>query len=185
MILLPFSDYTTQRMSKAATKRLGLKKPDLLLSAHVHRGVALSAKWTSSARKSARGGDYQGSLVNTTQYFEPGQRDASVKANVTEDRAKEQIREIVVPTCSYRMGEKKMALGMLAIYVSKKAGDKSGPMLVYRNLWLPGRFPCLIAYGLALAFAAAAFACGKRPGPTSAGSRRGSRRGSEASGKVV
>ena len=43
-----------------------------------------------------------------------------------------QVWEVVVPTCSYRMGVQQMGLGVAVV---NKQGD-----VFYANLWLPGRW---------------------------------------------
>lgn len=66
-------------------------------------------------------------------------RDSEVVGSDSEDN---QIHEIVVPTCSYRMGVKEMAFGFGLINM-KGSGP---PELLYTNLWLPSRFALLYIY---------------------------------------
>ena len=53
----------------------------------------------------------------------------------------ELIHEVIVPTCSYRMGVREMAFGLASIDLQN--GDER---ILYTNLWLPRRFPLLYAY---------------------------------------
>jgi hypothetical protein len=53
------------------------------------------------------------------------------------------VWEVVVPTCSYRMGVQEMGLGLMVV-------GKSGETF-YANLWLPGRFSLLYTYAACLA----------------------------------
>ena len=53
------------------------------------------------------------------------------------------VHEIVVPTCSYRMGVPEMALGLATFH--------SDGTMVYQNLWLPSRFANLLLYAAAVA----------------------------------
>ena len=57
------------------------------------------------------------------------------------------MHEIVVPTCSYRMGVPEMALGLATF----KFNSGGGGTMVYHNLWLPSRFGNLILYAAAVA----------------------------------
>lgn len=72
------------------------------------------------------------------------------------------LHEIVVPTCSYRMGVKEMAFGIAAINlnsINDKTKDKIE--LIYANLWLPSRFALLFVYLAALISSAAIFLIGR------------------------
>ena len=57
-------------------------------------------------------------------------------------RASNVLHEIIVPTCSYRMGVKEMALGLVVL-------DTDTAQLTYHNLWLPSRFALLYLYAVA------------------------------------
>ena len=59
------------------------------------------------------------------------------------------MHEIVVPTCSYRMGVPEMAFGLATFKFN--GGGGGGGMMVYHNLWLPSRFGNLIMYAAAVA----------------------------------
>ena len=64
------------------------------------------------------------------------------------------MHEIVVPTCSYRMGVPEMAFGLATFKFDGGVGGKGGGgggTMVYHNLWLPSRFGNLILYAAAVA----------------------------------
>ena len=72
------------------------------------------------------------------------------------------LYEIVVPTCSYRMGVKEMAFGIAAINLNSNNADKTDKIeLFYANLWLPSRFALLFIYVAALLISAAIFLIGR------------------------
>ena len=48
-----------------------------------------------------------------------------------------------MPTCSYRMGVKEIALGLVVL-------DTDTAQLTYHNLWLPSRFALLYLYAVAV-----------------------------------
>merc|ERR1711892_53319 len=65
----------------------------------------------------------------------------------------EMVWEMVVPTCSYRMGVSEMGLGLLAI-------SSQGEMF-YANLWLPSRFSLLYTYAASVVVVVIIFMMGK------------------------
>ena len=74
----------------------------------------------------------------------------------------EMLHEIVVPTCSYRMGVKEMAFGIGAINLNSVDKNKNDEIeLFYANLWLPSRFALLFFYLAALMLSAAIFLIGR------------------------
>lgn len=71
----------------------------------------------------------------------------------------DQLHEIMVPTCSYRMGVREMALGLAVI-------DLGGPKwnateALYANLWLPSRFALLFVYVAAISVSLVVFTLGR------------------------
>jgi len=65
----------------------------------------------------------------------------------------EMVSEVVVPTCSYRMGVSEMGLGLLAV--------NSQGEVIYSNLWLPSRFSLLYTYAASLVVVVILFLMGK------------------------
>ncbi|XP_023339559.1 cell division control protein 1 [Eurytemora carolleeae] len=106
--------------------------PDIIFSAHDHRGSLFTG-----SRKSLN-------HEKKMEFFSAKNDITPVKIQTrhmnldgTVEMA-ENMSEIVVPTCSYRMGVQEMGVG-LAVF--SKSGD-----LVYSNLWVPARFPLLYLY---------------------------------------
>lgn len=77
------------------------------------------------------------------------------------------VEEIIVPTCSYRMGFKEMALGFVRI--RPKTGD-----LIYYNLWLPSRFANLYLYAVTMPVVFILFLIGQRNAKNKPRSRKSS-----------
>ncbi|KAF4532821.1 hypothetical protein B566_EDAN002672 [Ephemera danica] len=92
-------------------------KPHLVLSAHEHR-----AKHTSGTKDGRRGVTVPLASTLTLQLG-----------------GRHNIHELLVPTCSYRMGVPQMGYGALALDTHTMDAN------VYL-LWLPGRFPQLTGY---------------------------------------
>ena len=67
------------------------------------------------------------------------------------------IHEVIVPTCSYRMGVKEMAFGIAAIDLSEPDNGN----IFYVNLWLPSRFSLLYAYIVAVSISLSLMLLGK------------------------
>ena len=81
--------------------------------------------------------------------------------NIQNDqRNKENIHEVIVPTCSYRMGVKEMAFGLATIDLSSDVED-SWSHIIYVNLWLPSRFSLLYAYILTVSISLSLILVGK------------------------
>jgi len=106
--------------------------PDIIFSAHNHRGYFFTGK-----RQSLKT-DKEIAMFNKYDDITPlkiktrtNKPDGVVEMSAT-------MSEIVVPTCSYRMGVKEMGVGLV---VASKDGE-----LVYHNLWFPSRFPLLYTY---------------------------------------
>ena len=92
--------------------------------------------------------------VNRNVTFFRQETDHPVRLNLLHDRKEGLLHEINVPTASYRMGVKQMALGLAVVNLS--SGE-----FVYHNLWQPSRFSCLILYLFAALIAVALFAMGR------------------------
>ncbi|XP_059088505.1 uncharacterized protein LOC131884680 [Tigriopus californicus] len=129
--------------------------PDVIFSAHFHYG--LKEEYERSSGKS---------VSNVTRRFtQVG--DLPIPLNINTDRNANMIEEIIVPTCSYRMGFKEMALGLVRI--RPKTGD-----LIYHNLWLPSRFANLYLYAVALPVVLILFVIGQRKAKNKPRSRKSS-----------
>jgi len=100
-------------------KALDAVKPDLVISAHEH----LSRHIIGDKQK-ARYQHQERLLEDTKLWYFP--------------TAGPHLHEIMVPTCSYRMGVPRMGYGAAVI-------EKSGEVH-YTVLWLPARFPHLYSY---------------------------------------
>lgn len=108
--------------------------PDIIFSAHDHRGFLFSGK--RGSLKASQPQDMV--LFSKDEDITPVKiqtRQTSTDGTV---EMSETMTEIVVPTCSYRMGVKEMGLG-LAVF------SRSGEVAYY-NLWVPSRFPLLYLY---------------------------------------
>jgi len=113
-------------------KVMNLINPDLILSAHDHSGYMFTADRQS--RKIAQDitrfkKDSNRLEIQTRQAADP-----EIGIGVLG----EHVAEIVVPTCSYRMGVAEMGLGLVT--VNSRGG------VTYSTLWLPGRFSLLYTY---------------------------------------
>lgn len=106
---------------------LELVRPSVVFSAHDHRGYLFTAdketrKPVKELEKFSRSSDPSPFTLQTKDGTKPSRR----------------VWEVVVPTCSYRMGVPEMAFGLAVV-------DSSGS-LTYSNLWLPSRFFQLKVY---------------------------------------
>jgi len=131
-----------------AEKVMNLVNPDLVLSAHDHAGYLFTANRQS---RKLSGGVQRFSKQDNTPI--------EIQTRVTPDpevgigTLTEMVSEVVVPTCSYRMGVSEMGLGLLAV---TNQGE-----VVYSNLWLPSRFSLLYTYAASLVVVVIIFMLGK------------------------
>ena len=127
--------------SKEVMKRLS---PNLIFSAHDHRGLDFSTSKTRSHTHQ--------SIGNIT-FFTQDDEESSITLSSQDDL----IHEIIVPTSNYRMGVREMAFGLAVV-------DFEDNTLTYVNLWLPSRFPLLYVYlaSLSIAFTLYLIGRGKR-----------------------
>ncbi len=137
--------------------------PSVIFSAHDHRGLDFTI-----VRDNANGKPFGNVTIFTqNRSFDDGDKDEpdEIKIHSSENH----IHEIIVPTCSYRMGVKEMALGLVTI-----AFDKQGiGEVTYFNLWLPSRFPLLFVYLATLSISCTLFLIGRVKKRTNyAGGRR-------------
>lgn len=127
---MPILPTPNPSFSKEVMKRLS---PNLIFSAHDHRGLDFSTSKTRSHTHQ--------SIGNIT-FFTQDDEESSITLSSQDDL----IHEIIVPTSNYRMGVREMAYGLAVV-------NFEDDTLTYVNLWLPSRFPLLFVY-LALLFIA-------------------------------
>ena len=136
-------------------------KPSLIFSAHDHRGVDYSTT------RVFKGRPFGNVTIFTQRHAEEDEEPEVIRVH-GEDQG---IHEIIVPTCSYRMGVKEMAIGIATI-------DQDVGEITYHNLWLPSRFPLLYLYLAAVSIASTLFLIGRlkkrtrRASISSSGQRR-------------
>lgn len=123
-------------------------KPSVIFSAHDHRGLDFSL---GKSEKTLASGNVTIFTQRRSQDDDPDQETIILNEN------EKQIHEIIVPTCSYRMGVKEMAFGLTKIAYDKDSVGK----ITYLNLWLPSRFPLLYVYLAAVSVSATLFLIGR------------------------
>jgi len=139
-------------------------KPSLVFSAHAHRGMdyaELTPPSPSGALKTKE--EDKGRMVNITYYsLLRYQTDKARLRQQTEfqtypfhQNPSDVIHEVNVPTASYRMGVKEMALGIAIVDLNQSE------ILWYANLWLPSRFALLFVYIAAVLTAVVLLIVGK------------------------
>lgn len=130
--------------SKEVMKHL---QPSVIFSAHDHRGLDYAVSKDSKDKP----------LGNVTIFTQKGSADDDDE-NIIKIHVKDkQIHEIIVPTCSYRMGVKEMALGLATVTFDQDDAAE----ITYHNLWLPSRFPLLFVYLAALSMSGTLFLIGR------------------------
>jgi len=107
---------------------MDLVRPAVVFSAHDHTGYLFTAERES--RKPV------GNIARFRRSSDPAPFTMQTKDSDTTLSSK--VWEVVVPTCSYRMGVREMALGLAVV-------EPSGEV-TYANLWLPSRFSLLFIY---------------------------------------
>jgi len=133
---------------KFAEKVMNLVNPDLIVSAHDHAGYMFTADRQS--RKMTR---------DIIRFRKKENAPIEFETRITADpemgigTLTEMVWEMVVPTCSYRMGVSEMGLGLLAI--------SSQGEVFYANLWLPSRFSLLYTYAASVVVVVILFLLGK------------------------
>lgn len=118
-----------------AERVIDLVSPDLVVSAHDHRGYLFTAS-RETRRQEREVERFDKRNLNVPFTLQTRTRDGSMDLSSL-------VWEVVVPTCSYRMGVQEMGLGLMVV-------SKSGETF-YANLWLPGRFSLLYTYAACLA----------------------------------
>uniref|UniRef100_A0A1B6LVI1 Calcineurin-like phosphoesterase domain-containing protein n=1 Tax=Graphocephala atropunctata TaxID=36148 RepID=A0A1B6LVI1_9HEMI len=111
--------------SAFAAEVLQKLRPHVVLSAHDHKLARFSGDIETGERLTV-----DTSSDNWLANWKPSWRF---------QRSEHQTYEVVVPTCSYRMGVSNMGFGV-ALF------DKRGEAWCYHVLWLPSRFHALITY---------------------------------------
>ena len=131
-----------------AEKVMNLVNPDMILSAHDHSGYMFTADRQS--RKLSR---------DILRFSKNEKTPVELETRIAADpemgigTLTEMVWEVVVPTCSYRMGVSEMGLGLMAI---SSQGD-----VFYTNLWLPSRFSLLYTYAASVVVVVIIFLLGK------------------------
>ena len=163
-------------------------KPSVIFSAHDHRGELITAVNSPKGISHANVTSFSQKTLEVFQNHpkdQPAKSDfysmniysnVAVKTKDDDDKAKQEakdvpgsieensnfIREIVVPTCSYRMGVKEMAFGLAVINLNSIKSNKDDVVeIFYANLWLPSRFALLFVYLAALISSVAIFLVGR------------------------
>lgn len=111
-----------------AERVMDLVNPDLIFSAHDHHGYLFTANRQS--RKLARDVEKFSSQVDNTPL--------ALQTRDSDHQPSSLVWEVVVPTCSYRMGVKEIGLGLAVVGTDGE--------VTYTNLWLPSRFSLLYTY---------------------------------------
>jgi len=167
---------------------LDVLNPSIIFSAHDHRGQDIIAKQT---KKGIYDANFTIFSQKTLKMFDKHPTDQPGKADFypiylyshdhggkqdsnsnkpIQDKEEDEsanidtniLHEIVVPTCSYRMGVKEMSFGISVINLNSIRNTKEGKIeLFYANLWLPSRFALLYVYLAALISSAAIFLVGR------------------------
>ena len=114
---------------KFSEKVMNLVNPDLILSAHDHRGYLFTADRESrhikgDVRRFRRSDKKPVEIVTRT--------DMGDDTELGVGKLSSDAWEIVVPTTSYRMGVADMGLGLISV--------SSQGEIFYTNLWLPSRY---------------------------------------------
>jgi hypothetical protein len=164
---------------------LDVLKPSVIFSAHEHRGQNIIARqvktglydanFTVFSQKTLKFFDknptnqpgrseFYSIFLNSRKGDMENQNKKSIpnsnkeKDEVSEIISPEMLHEIVVPTCSYRMGVEEMAFGIGVINLNSVEGNINDKIeLFYANLWLPSRFALLFLYLAAIMLSATIF----------------------------
>ena len=140
---------SSPKFSKEVMKHL---KPSVIFSAHDHRGLDFSLE---KSQKIALG-----NVTIFTQKRNIEDHDNSEpleQPKIILHQSDTRIHEIIVPTCSYRMGVKEMAFGLAQISFDTENVEE----VTYSNLWLPSRFPLLYVYLAAVSISSTLFLVGR------------------------
>ena len=114
-------------------------KADIVFSAHLHHGFMAEIESGNGNKNRLQQIRFRGD--QDEKPFEIDLENSEVG-----------LQEIVVPTCSYRMGEKRMAFGLATFNTQSRK-------VTYTNVWLPARFPLLILYLVALIVSSLLYFC--------------------------
>ncbi|XP_054288846.1 uncharacterized protein LOC129004327 [Macrosteles quadrilineatus] len=126
--------------SAFAAEVLQRLRPHVILSAHDHKSVHFSGDIDTGERR----------LVENLDINRLSDEPSS---SWRFQRSDTLVNEVVVPTCSYRMGVPDMGFGVALV-------DERGEAWCYHVLWLPSRFWVLWSYVLALMFVVVLLAAG-------------------------
>ena len=170
---------------------LDVLNPSIIFSAHDHKGQNIIAReikkgvfdanYTLFSQKTLKmfdkhpteqpgKSDFYQVYLYSHEYKKKQSRSQSNNQNTDQEKenfefsnfGKNILHEIVVPTCSYRMGVKEMSFGLGVIDLNSIEGNKEGKIeLFYANLWLPSRFALLFVYLAAIISSAAIYLVGR------------------------
>ena len=118
---------------------MNLVNPDLIISAHDHRGYLFTAERES---RHIKGDVRRFSRADTSPVELVTRTDMGTDTELGVGQLTSEVSEIVVPTASYRMGVPTMGLGLVSL--------SSQGEIFYSNLWLPARFSLLYTYAASL-----------------------------------
>ena len=139
---------SSPKFSKEVMKHL---KPSVIFSAHDHRGLDFSLE---KSQKIALGNV---TIFTQKRNIDDDHDSEAEQPKIILHQSDTRIHEIIVPTCSYRMGVKEMAFGLAKIsFDTENVGE-----VTYSNLWLPSRFPLLYVYLAAVSISSTLFLVGR------------------------
>jgi len=168
ILMNPYGDASLLRFADNVRAHL---QPSMVFSAHVHHGMdyAESPEILEDDDEGHQKGLPPRHKVNMTNFsLQKNQKDkASLKQQsefqsyiLHQSAESDVLHEINVPTASYRMGMREMALGLAVIDMTQS--PQSPPLILwYANLWLPSRFALLFVYVAALVSALVLFIVGR------------------------
>lgn len=113
-----------------AQQVLELVNPDMVFSAHDHHGYLYTGE-RGSGRMAREVDKFDRRDTNAPFTLQTRSKDGQASLS-------SMVWEVVVPTCSYRMGVQDMGLGLAVV---SREGE-----VFYANLWLPARFTLLYSY---------------------------------------
>jgi len=113
-----------------AQQVLELVNPDMVFSAHDHHGYLYTGE-RGSGRMAREVDKFDRRDTNAPFTLQTRSKDGQASLS-------SMVWEVVVPTCSYRMGVQDMGLGLAVV---SREGE-----VFYANLWLPARFTMLYSY---------------------------------------
>uniref|UniRef100_A0A2S2R8C9 Metallophosphoesterase 1 n=1 Tax=Sipha flava TaxID=143950 RepID=A0A2S2R8C9_9HEMI len=117
----------TPKYTKFTEKVLNEFKSEYIFSAHDHSSINFVSNFKQKKQKYVQRLGRNSYSQMTEAQWRFGQQSPDI------------VSEIIVPTCSYRMGSNNVGYGVLTI-------DTFRHSITYTILWLPSRFSCLYVY---------------------------------------